>query len=113
MAARFSVLCAVRPLTSKKISYTLFCLRLSKPQGHNAAGRKLKNPLTSSGIEPYGINAEVLKILSCSKCVRLSVFGPVNVIRTEKKELWHIHLSVSCSYIIPKVPVLNLGDFMT
>jgi hypothetical protein len=41
------------PFTPRKIPGTHFYYRLSKFQGHNAAGRigQLKNPITSSGLE--------------------------------------------------------------
>jgi hypothetical protein len=39
MAVRLSTLRANRPLSPKKISGTHFCYRLSRPQGHNVAGR--------------------------------------------------------------------------
>jgi hypothetical protein len=39
MAVRLSVLRAGRPLPSREIPGTHFCWRLSRPQGHSAAGR--------------------------------------------------------------------------
>jgi hypothetical protein len=39
MAVRLSVLLAGRPLLPRKIPGTHFCQRLSRPQGHGAAGR--------------------------------------------------------------------------
>jgi hypothetical protein len=39
MAVRLSALRAGRPLTPRKIPGTHFCYRLSRPQGHSAAGR--------------------------------------------------------------------------
>jgi hypothetical protein len=43
-----------RPFIPRKIPGTHFCQRLSRPQGHSAAGRimSIKNATTSSGIEP-------------------------------------------------------------
>jgi hypothetical protein len=39
MAARLSALRAGRPLSPRKIPGTNFCQRVSRPQGHSAAGR--------------------------------------------------------------------------
>jgi hypothetical protein len=39
MAVKLSALCAGRPLPPRKIPGTHICQRLSRPQGHNAAGR--------------------------------------------------------------------------
>jgi hypothetical protein len=39
MAVRLSALCVGSPLPSRKIPGTPFCWRLSRPQGHSAAGR--------------------------------------------------------------------------
>jgi hypothetical protein len=39
MAVRLSALCAGHPLPPRKIPGTRFCQWLSRPQGHNAAGR--------------------------------------------------------------------------
>jgi hypothetical protein len=39
MAVRLTALCAGRNFTPWKIPGTHFCLRLSRPQGHSAAGR--------------------------------------------------------------------------
>jgi hypothetical protein len=39
MAARLQALCAGRPLRPRNIPGAHFCYRLSRPQGHNPAGR--------------------------------------------------------------------------
>jgi hypothetical protein len=56
MAVRLSGLSADRALLTRKIPGTHFCWRLTKPQGHSAAGSKTstgkKNPNTSLYIKP-------------------------------------------------------------
>jgi hypothetical protein len=47
-----------QPFTPRKIPGTNFYYRLSRPQGHSAAGRIRsieKNPVTSSGLDPATI----------------------------------------------------------
>ena len=48
-AVRLSALRTGRLYPAENISYTHFCYRLSRPEGHSTAGRIMS---TSSGIEP-------------------------------------------------------------
>ena len=52
---RLSALRTGRPLPPRNVPGTHFCWRLSRPQGHNAIGRILRQwniPMTPPGIEP-------------------------------------------------------------
>jgi hypothetical protein len=76
------------PLPPGNIPGTHFCYRLSRPQGHSAAGRimSMKNPMTPSGIDPttFRFVAQCLNhcVPSCHKA------GNVNVWCFSLQEVW-------------------------
>jgi hypothetical protein len=85
MAVRLSALHIGRPLSSRKIPGTHFCWRLSRPQGHSAAGRirsteKCNNPACS-----------IVPQQKMGKAIRVTGRGGRRVVR---RRGYHIFLTI-------------------